>query len=134
MRMKARKELEEWEEKAKKQKNGTGEQRAPGLTMSVVMQSRASFSYGKAVEVDGISEILRTLPWRALQKIKNALELRYKGQNKEDLETWLRNITVLIPKEQVIARLEGQTRGAFVCRMSWQSGTVDVLLFSLRWK
>ena len=49
MRMKARKELEELEVKVKKQKKGAGEQRVPGLTMSVVMQSRASLSNGTAV-------------------------------------------------------------------------------------
>ena len=46
--------------------------------------------------VDGISsDILKTLPWRALQKIKNVFQLRYKGQSKVDMETWLRNIIVL---------------------------------------
>ena len=64
--------------------------------MSVRMQSRVSFSKGKAVGVDGIfSDILKTLPWRALQKIKNVFQLRYKGQSKVDMETWLRNIIVL---------------------------------------
>ena len=59
--------------------------------MSVVMQSRASFSNGKAAGVDGTSaEILKTLHRRALQKISNAFELRCKGQNKEDTETWPR--------------------------------------------
>ena len=129
--MKARKELEEWEENVKKQKKGAGKQRAPGLTMSVVMQSRASFSNGKSVGVDGISaDILKTLPWRALQKIKNAFELRYKGQNKEDIETWLRNIIVLIPKKKVIEKLEGQTRG--ICVQSvlakWYCGCLTILM------
>ena len=105
MRGKARKELEESEEKVRRQKNETEEQRAPRLTMSVVMQSRASFSNGKAARVDGISaEVLKTLPWRALQKIKNAF----------DLETCLRNIIVLKPKKKMIDRLEGQTRGICV--------------------
>ena len=44
MRVKARKELEKCEEKIGAQRNETGEQRAPRLTMSVVMQSRVSFS------------------------------------------------------------------------------------------
>ena len=115
MRMKARKELEEWDEKVEKQKKGAGDQRAPRLTMSVVMQSRASFSNGKSVGVDGISaEISKTLPWRGLQKIKNAFESRYKGQNKEAIETWLRNIIVLTPKKKVIEKLEGDTRGICV--------------------
>ena len=94
--------------------------------MSVVMQSRALFSNGKAVGVDGISaEVLKTLPWRALQKIKNAFELRYKGQSQEDIESWLRNIIVLKPKKKVIDRLE-----VHLCaELFWQSGTVDVLLF-----
>ena len=78
MRVKARKELEEYEEKVSTQRNETGEQRAPRLTMSVVRQSRASFSNGKAVGVKGISaEVLKTVPWRALQKTKNAFEMRY---------------------------------------------------------
>ena len=72
--------------------------------------------------VDGISaEILKTLPWRALQKTKNAYELSYKGRNKEDIETWLRNIIVLMPKKKVIEKLD-RKRGAFVSRVSWQGG------------
>ena len=60
-----------------------GKQKAPNLTMSVLMQSRASFSNGKAVGVDGISsEILKALPWRGLQKIKNAFVQRYRGKSK----------------------------------------------------
>ena len=94
MRMKARKELDEWEE-------GSRGSQEPRLTMSVIMQSRASFSNGKAAGIDGISaEILKSIPWRPLQKIKNAFEMRYKGENKEDLETWLRNIIVLIHKKK----------------------------------
>ena len=131
MRIKARKELEESDEKVKKQKNGKAEQRAPRMTMSVVMQSRASFSNGKAVGVDGIlAEILTALPWRALQKIENASELRYEGQNKEDIETWLRNIIVLIPKKKMIERLEGHTRG--ICVQSvlakWYCGCPSILM------
>ena len=46
--------------------------------MSVLMQSRASSANGKAVGVDEISsEILKALPWRAVQKTKTALDLRY---------------------------------------------------------
>ena len=71
--LKARKELEKGEEKVSTQRNETGEQRAPRLTMSVVRQSRGSFSNGKAVGVDGISdEVLKTVPWRALEESKNA--------------------------------------------------------------
>ena len=55
MRIKAKKELDEWEERVRRQKDQDGEHQAPRLTMSVVMQSRASFSNGKAVGVDGIS-------------------------------------------------------------------------------
>ena len=66
--------------------------------MSVLMQSRASFSNGKAVGIDGISaEVLKSIPWRALQKIRKAFEMRYLGQNKEEIESWLRNNIVLIP-------------------------------------
>ena len=43
MRMKARKELEGWDEEGEKQKKGAGEQRAPRLTMLVVMQRPSLF-------------------------------------------------------------------------------------------
>ena len=71
MRTKARKELDEWEERSRRHKHEAGEHQAPRLTMSVIMQSRAaSFSNGKAVGVDRISaEILKPIPWRAPQKI-----------------------------------------------------------------
>ena len=101
------------------------------LTMSVIMQSRASFSNGKAVGVDGISaEILKCIPWRSLQKIKKTFEMRYKGRNKEDIETWLRNIIVLIPKKKVIDRLEGQTRGICVESVlaKWYCGCLTIKL------
>ena len=55
MRTKAKKELDQWEERVRRQKDQDGEHQEPRLTMSVVMQSRASFSNGKAVGVDGIS-------------------------------------------------------------------------------
>ena len=53
--MKARRELEKWEERSRKQRERTGGSQEPRLTMSVIMQSRASFLNGKAVGVDGIS-------------------------------------------------------------------------------
>ena len=111
-------------------------QKAPRLTMSVLMQSRASFSNGKPVGVDGISsEMLKTLPWRALQKIKNAFELMYKVQSKVDVETWLRNIIVLIPKKKVIDRPDGQTRG--ICVQSvlakWYCGCLTILMEIEMW-
>ena len=66
----------------------------------------------------------------ALQKIKKAFELRYIGRNKEDTDTWLGNIIVLIPKTKVIDRLEGQTRG--ICVQSvlakWYCGCLTILL------
>ena len=131
MNAKARKELQEWEESSRRQRSETGESQEPKLTMSVIMQSRASFSIGKAVGVDGISaEILKSIPWRALQKIKKAFERRYTGENKEEIETWLRNIIVLIPKKKVIDKLEGQTRG--ICVQSvlakWYCGCLTILL------
>ena len=81
--------------------------------------------------MDGISaEVLKSIPWRALQKIQKAFEMRYKGQNKEDIETWLRNIIVLIPKKKVIDRLEGQTRGTRVQSVlaKWYCGCLTILL------
>ena len=123
--------MENGKRKVTKQKKGAGEHRAPGLTMSVVMQIRASFSNGKAVGVDGISAvILINFPRRSLQKIGNAFELRCKRKNKEDIETWLRNIIVLIPEKKVIERLEGQTRG--ICVQSvlakWYCGCLPILM------
>ena len=88
MRMKARKELDEWKERSRRQRVGTGGSQEPRLSMSLIMQSRASFSNVKAEGVDGIlAQILESIPWRALQKIKKASEMRCKGQNKEDIET-----------------------------------------------
>ena len=53
--------------------------------MSVLMQGRA-FSNGKAVGIDGISaEILKSIPWRVSQKIREAFEMGYLGQNIEKL-------------------------------------------------
>ena len=74
MRMKARKELDEWEEASRRQREATAGSQEPRLTMSVIMQSRASFSKEKAVGVDGISAgILKSIPWRAQQKIKKGI-------------------------------------------------------------
>ena len=72
--MKARRKLEEWEERSRRQREGSAGCQEPRLTMSVVMQSRASFSNGKEVGVDGISaKILKSIPWRALQNIKKGV-------------------------------------------------------------
>ena len=127
MRMKARKELDEWVERCRRQRERTGGR----LTMSVVKQSRASFSYRKAAGIDGISaEILQSIPWRALQKISKAFKMWFIGRNNEGIETWLRNIIILIPKKTTIDRLEGQTRG--ICAQSvlakWYCGCLTILL------
>ena len=131
MNAKAKKELEEWEERSRRQRRDSEGSQEPKLTMSVIMQSRASFSNGKAVGIDGISaEIVKSIPWTALQKIEKAFERRYTGENKEEIETWLRNIIVLIPKEKVIDKLEGQTRR--ICVQSvlakWYCGCLTILL------
>ena len=64
MSMKTRKDVDEWEERSRRQRGGTGESQEPRLTMSVIIQSRASSSSGKAVGVDGISaEILNFFSW-----------------------------------------------------------------------
>ena len=131
MRMKARKELDEWVERCRRQRERTGGSREPRLTMSVVMQSRASFSHGKVAGIAGISaEILQSIPWKALQKISKAFEMWFIGQNNKDIETWLRNIIILIPKKKTIDRLEGQTRG--ICAQSvlakWHCGCLTILL------
>ena len=55
MRMKVRRELEKWEDRRRKQREGDGGSQEPRLTMSVIMQSRASFLNGETVGVDGIS-------------------------------------------------------------------------------
>ena len=75
MRKKASNELDKWEKRRRRHRGGAGESREPRLTMSVIMQSRASFSNGKAVRVDGISaEVLKLIAWRALLKIKKPFE------------------------------------------------------------
>ena len=127
--MKVRRELEKWEDRRRKQREGDGGSQEPRLTMSVIMQSRASFLNGETVGVDGISvEILKSVPWRALQKIEKVFEMRYFGQNKEDIKAWLRNLIVQIPKK--MDRLEGQTRG--ICVQSvlakWYCGCLTILL------
>ena len=38
------------------------------------------------------------------------LKMRYFGLNKEEIETWLKNIIVLFPKKKIINKLEEQTR------------------------
>ena len=55
--------------------------------------------------------------------------MRYLGLNKEEIETWLRNI-VLLPKKRIIDRLERETRG--ICIQSvlakWYCGCLTILL------
>ena len=63
MNAEARKELEEWEERSRGQGRESGASREPKLTMSVIMQSGASCSSGKAVGLEGISaELLKSIP------------------------------------------------------------------------
>ena len=101
MRMKAKNELDEWEGRIRRQQDEVGEHQAPRLTMSVVMQRRTSFSNRKAVNVNGISaEVPKSIAWRVLLKINKAFEMRYEGQYKEDIDTWLRSIIVLIPRKR----------------------------------
>ena len=117
--------------KGRKSKEKNGESQGPKLTISVLIQSRVSFFNGKAVGIDGNSaEILKSVPWRALHKISMAFEMSYLGQNKEEIETWLRNIIALIPRKKVIDKQEGQTRG--ICVQSvlakWYCGCLTILL------
>ena len=132
MKKKAKEELDEWDEQGRKNKGKKGENQGPKLTMSVLMQSRASFSNGKALRVDCISaEVLESIPWRALQKIRKAFETRYFGQDKEEIESWLRNIIVLIPNRRTKDRLvEVQTRR--ICVQSvlakWYCGCLSTML------
>ena len=77
MRKKAMEELKDWDERARRCEERNGGGQGPTLTMSVLMQSRASFSNGKAVGIDSITaEILKSIPWRALQKIRKAFVMR----------------------------------------------------------
>ena len=48
MRIKAKKELEEWGERRRRQRGANEGSQEPKLTMSVIMQSRASFSNGES--------------------------------------------------------------------------------------
>ena len=69
-------------------------------TVSTSMQSRASCANGKVVGVDGISsEVLKALSWRAVQKNKTAFERRYLGFDRGNLETWIWDVIVPIPKK-----------------------------------
>ena len=89
--------------------------------MSLLMQSRASYSNGKAVGIDGISaEVLKSIPCRVLQKSSKAFEMRYLRQNKEEIESWL----------GTSSRLEGQTRGIWVQGVlaKWYCGCFSTLL------
>ena len=124
MRTKAREELDEWMgERSRRQRERTGGSREPRLAMSVVTQSKASFSDGKAGGIDGISaEILQSIPWRALQKIKKAFEMRFIGRNNEDIETWLRNIIVLSPKEKTTDRLDRREESVRRVYWKWKKG------------
>ena len=71
------------------------------LTMSILMQNRASFPDGMAVGVDDIcSEILKAFPWGDVQHIMSAFKRRYWG---------FENVIVLIPKIVGIETLEGNT-------------------------
>ena len=73
----------------------------------------------------GISaEILKSIPWRALQKIRKAFEMRYLAQNSEEVETWLRNTIVLISKKKTMNRLEDREEES-MCRVCWPNGIVD---------
>ena len=72
--------------KGRKSKEKNGESQGPKLTISVLMQSRASFSNEKAVGIDGISaEILKSIPCRGLRKIRKAFEMSYLGKTKRKL-------------------------------------------------
>ena len=65
MRKKAREELKDWDERARRCEERNRGGQGPTLTMSLLMQSRASFSNGKAVGIDSITaEILKSIPWR----------------------------------------------------------------------
>ena len=70
-------------------------------------------SLGKNSDDEALQKIInkfrKSIPRRALQKIRKAFEMRYLGQNKEESETWLRKIIVLIPKKKIINKLEGHT-------------------------
>ena len=67
--------------KGRNGKENNGESQGPKLTISVLIQSRVSFFNGKAVGIDGNSaEILKSVPWRALHKIRKAFEMRYLRQ------------------------------------------------------
>ena len=86
MKKKAQKELEEWDQNGRQSKEKKKENQGQKLTMSDLKQSRASFSNEKAVGIESISaEILKSIAWRALQKIRKAFELRYLAQTTRKL-------------------------------------------------
>ena len=75
--------------------------------MSILMQSRVVFASGKAVRVDDLpSEVLKTLPWRVVQKIRAAFQRRYLEYERDSIDTWIRNVIVLVPNKKGIEESE----------------------------
>ena len=65
--------------------------------MFTVMQTRASFFMNESVGVCNIAaEMLKALPWRAVQARRRAFTRRYLGENTEGITLWVENIIVLL--------------------------------------
>ena len=110
--------------------NEVSKLKAPRLTMTVLMQSRASFSNGNVVGVDGISaEILKNIAMERTAENQECFCNLSKEHSNVDIETWLSNI-VLVPKKKVIDRQEGQTRDNFVQSVlaKWYCGCLTILM------
>ena len=92
------------------------------------MQSRTSFSIGEAEGVDDItSEVLKAIPCRAVAKIRGSFGRGYLAHNKGNMDSCLKNVFVLIPKEVGRERLGGQTHGITVQSIlaTWYCGCFD---------
>ena len=65
-----------------------------------------------ATQVDDTSsEILKALPWRAVQKIMAAFNRRYLEYCRKSIDTWILNVILLAPKMKGIENLEGPAKG-----------------------
>ena len=64
--------------------------------MAILPPSRAYFTTWRAIGGDGVAlEILRDLPWRALQTLRRTVARRYLEQNTEMSHGWRNGITLL---------------------------------------
>ena len=97
------------------------------------MQITASFSNGKAVGADGNSaEILKSIPWRALQKIRRTWNEVLWSEQRRNWNVVEENHCSFSEEEDHQQAWRTDKR-EFAFRVSWPSGTVDVSPSCWRW-